>query len=336
MGRMDVILEVLLSDLYWLAICTGCIAASFFLPAIFAGIIAAARTKPTRWRDVPGGIVRGWLASILAAVVWMLFFFRLAQFLADVLKPMPNARLGQPLLLALGIGALVCLVIGYFVSARYYRLKIKDLAWKIDDQDPPQRGRYAFTLRTLLIMQMALIGVFGLWVTGRRDWIRQQTSWRQEELWRAGLRERLAGYGWDLGHPHRPLRLLHPEPYLQDFDDDVLDRLLPSDQVSHLELRSNGLTDEGIKKLVVHQTLQSMELHSQKITDSGIAHLKALPHLEVLNLSSPQLTNHVLDELRSMPSLRTVIVYEGEISRAAAADFRSARPQVSLLLVNPK
>jgi hypothetical protein len=332
---MDVILEVLLGDLCWLAVGTGCIAALFFLPAIFAGIIAAARTASTRWCDVPGGIVRGWVASVVAAVLWMLFFVRLGHLLMDMLR-LPHTQLEPPILLALGIGALVCPVIGYFVSARYYRWKIKDLGWKIDDQDPPQRGRYAFTLRTLLILQIALIGVFGLWVTGRRDWIRQQTTWRQEELWRAELRERLAGYGWDLGHPHRPLRLLHPEPYLQDFHDDVLDRLLPSDQVSHLELRSDALTDEGIKKLVVHQNLRSLELHSQKITGSGIAHLKALPNLEVLNLSSPQLTNHVLDELRSMPSLRTVIVYEGEISRAAAADFRSARPEVSLLLVNPK
>jgi hypothetical protein len=333
---MDVILEVLVSDLRWLAASTGIIGAFLFIPAVFAGFIAAVRTAPTRWCDVPGGILRGWLASVLAAIVWMLFFFRLGQFLVEILRPLPEARLDQPLILAFGIGALVCPVIGYFVAVRYFRWKVKDLGWKIANEPPRRQRRYAFTMRTLLIVQLAVVVVFGLWVTGRRELIHAQTSLRQTELWRAELGERLAGYGWDLAYPQRPLRLAHPEPQLRNFNDDVLDRLLPSDQVSHLELRSDELTDEGIKKLAAHPTLCSLELHSLKITDSGVKHLKSLSNLEVVNLSSPQLTDQVLDDLGSTRSLRTIIVYDGKITRAAAARFREDNPEVSLLVVSPK
>lgn len=330
---MDVILEVLLSDLRWLAWFVFIGGAALLGPAMIAGWIAAVRTPPTRWRDVPAGIVCGWLASVLVAVVWTLFFFRLAQFLLDALGPLPHARLDQPLLLALGIGALVCPVIGYFVSARYFRWKIKNLGWKIDDRPPPLQGRYAFTLRTLLIVQIALVSIFGLWITARRDRIRVRTEGREYEIWLAGLQERLGGHGWDLQHKIPPLRLFCWDKPLTAFSDDVLDRILLSDRIQHLEVISDGLTDDGLKKLAMHQELHSLKLGSQQLTDASIAHLRQLPSLENLHLISPQLTDESLDDLQTMPSLRRIVIVDALISKEAEARFKEIRPEVQLFVL---
>lgn len=324
MSDHDYILSVLQSDLLSLGKALLFFGVLWLIPACIVSYVAATRTEPTLWLDVPLGILWGWLAGVPA----------LAVSLGLAIGLMKVATLHEHWLsitFILAFSGSVVVVANYRAAVWCFRRRIEDrLGWKISDPPTPAANRgYSFSLRNLLLVQIALAAVFAIWIGARRDEIEARRKTGEERAYRQDLEARFGGYGWTYFHATREGLWLGQENRggLIGFDDQVLERLGPRDRLFWLTVRSDQLTDTGLEILSRNSELKKLEIDSSKITDAGIVHLKKLTKLERLEISGPQLTERALTELQSLESLQQLIFFSSKIPPKRGEEFEKARPQ---------
>lgn len=340
MPDLDPILDTLWHDVQMLIGAIVVMGVWWLIPAAMVGFVAAARTEPTRWCDLPMGIFWGWLGGIAGGIAAFLVLVGMREIteLGRGWRPPYVDSLWGGMFIG---GAIIAIVTNYQSSVWYYRRKIQQLhGWKLDD--PPPRSanhRYSFTLRRLLIAQFVTLFVFAMWVGARRDYIQRQYQYRREaaerQAQRESLKTRFEVVGWDVWIcPDERLNLAqHATPTLTNFDDKKLERLQPADRLLRITIRSDSLTDEGLEILGRQAELEELEIQSNQVTDAGIAHLHKLPLLKKVHLTCPKLTTKTLDELQAMESLRYVVIYQSSISYQRANEFEHSRPGVKIFVL---
>ena len=308
------------------------------VPASLVGLIAAEATRST-WRDVPLGIfwsLAAGVPTLLAALglcVGMLSFNRSGQ------------DWGL-LVLIYGASALVAIGAGYCSAVSYYvgRMKQRTAGDSLESQ--PTTQRFSFSLRKLLLIQVAFLFVFGFWLSVRRDELEHQrqetqkrTGWREalerqlaeQEAYQQRVVSRFARYGWNiLKSDDEGLSMIHTEPTLTGFRDEVLAQIEPADHLARLTVRSDDLTDFGLELICRNADLKELEIQSEYITDRGITHLVKLKKLEKLRISCPRLTEESLNDLVRLESLEQLTFYNSKIARRRRGDFKLVRPDVKI------
>jgi hypothetical protein len=328
MPDLDPILDTLWHDVQMLGNAIVDLGVFWLIPAAVIGFIAAAKTEPTRWRDLPVGIFWGWLGGVPSGIAALLVLAGMLE-ITELGRWRYSEFLWGGVLIA---GGIVAIVTNYRSSVRYYRWKIQQLyGWKIDD--PPLRPAnhlYSFTLRRLLIVQFVAIFVFAMWVGARREMILQAYEYQREEAYKQNLQTRFGDFGW---HGYRfgqeGLWLRMRGRSLVNFQDQVLERLEPADRLTQMEIRSDALTDRGLEILSRNAALSELRMQSQQVTDAGIVHLKKLKSLRRVELACPQLTEESLDSLQGIESLQYVTLYHSKITPERALEFKEKRPGVS-------
>lgn len=330
MSYLDIVLEMLWRDTQFLGTLVCVAGLIWLIPAFVITFVAAARTEPTLWRDLPAGVFWGWLAGSAAlAVCLALSFAALA---------IGNTRESWlSLSFVFGCSGFAAVAANYRAAVRFHRQRIQDrLGWKLDYHSPePAKRRFSFTLRQLLISQMVFIFAFALWVGVRRDHILRTHRYRQQEAERVAylqsLEERFGGYGWtDMYTLKEGLWLRQSQGRLAGFRDEVLERLEPRDRLFDLTLRSNELTDAGLEILGRNDNIERLHIASDQVTDKGIAHLKRLKKLKRLTLECPLLTEATLEELRGLESLQELILYSSQIASERGEELERSHSQVNV------
>jgi hypothetical protein len=323
-----VIFEVFCQDLSRLG---GVVLATLLLaviPAVVLTIMAAAQTGCGKASVMLGGALRCWLVGTPAFVASWFVLTGLYGFISHTFQLFHPAFHPGCLLSLLALSVLLAAVLGYVAAARYFaRAALRTGERPIFKSSVP-RWRKAFTLRTFVIAQIFCLFAFSLWLAGRRDLIHSRENRRQELIWEADVHERLDGYGWNVMCPVRQTVWLHNVGSLSNFNDDVLDKILPTDGLTEIKLESEALTDAGLAKLARHPKLNRVYIDSPHVTDAGIAELVKVPSLKWLELTCEQLTGDSLIELQKVKTLSSLSIHKGKISRAAADDFRNVRPDV--------
>ena len=97
-----------------------------------------------------------------------------------------------------------------------------------------------------------------------------------------------------------------------------------------LDLKSTAVTDAGLEYLKGLSALRWLYLDNTKITDAGLEHLKGLTALELLSLEHTQITDAGLEHLKGLPTLRSLLLHNTRVTEAGKADFRAARPDVTI------
>lgn len=323
------IFEVLCQDLIRLS---GVILATLILallPSIVLSVIAAAQVGCGRVHDLLLGALRCWLVGTMAFVVsWLVLtslyrsIWRTFQLFHPAFHPWCEFSL-------IGFSVLLAGVLGYVTTARYFTARAELLVDKQPlSKSSVSRWRYAFTLWTLIVAQLVCLFAFGLWLARRRDLIQSHEDRRQELMWQADVHERLDGYGWDVMCPMREMLWLYNVGPLSNFNDDVLDMVLPTDGLQDIKLESDALTDAGVAKLSRHPKLKRVDIRSSHVTDTGVAQLAKVPSLKWVDLTCERLTGESLAELQKVKTLNSLSIHKSKISRAAADAFRIARPDV--------
>lgn len=321
MSYLDIVLEMLWRDTQFLGTILCVVGLIWLVPSFVITFVAAARTEPTLWRDLPAGVFWGWLAGSAA----------LAVCLALSLAALAIGNTGESWLsisFVFGCSGFAAVVANYRAAVRFHRQRIQDrLGWKLDYDPPePAKRRFSFTLRQLLISQMVFIFAFALWVGARRDQIVRKYRFRQEEAERMeymqSVERRFGSYGWTtMFEMEEGLWLGQSRGRLSGFRDEVLERIEPRDRLFELTLRSNELTDAGLEILSRNDNVQQLEIASDRVTDKGIAHLKRLKKLKRLTLECPALTAASLEELRALESLQYLTLYASQIPRERADEL---------------
>lgn len=85
--------------------------------------------------------------------------------------------------------------------------------------------------------------------------------------------------------------------------------------ITHLDINSSDLTDEGLKHLENLSNLQSLNLFGTQITDKGLQHLQGLSNLQYLNLGWTNITDKGFKYIQSLPNLKTLLFYDLQISK---------------------
>ena len=187
------------------------------------------------------------------------------------------------------------------------------------------------TLRQLFLGQFVIGLLLGWWVITRHDEIGER---RIELDWQA--RERAAEaifgrYGWyvKIYRDTGTIGLWNPDSFaVQPVTDTALDLVAQHDEVVELYVRSDLVSDEGLKRLASAKNLRLIKIASSQITDEGFHTLAKLPSLEQLDIDSPHLT---LDDLKRLPgaqSLKFVIVRGLTLTRDEYLELLAAQPKI--------
>lgn len=293
---------------------------------------AAAGNKPTLWRDFPGGLFWGWMAAMAAAVT----FSCATAFTVGFIHRAYDSNNWRVLeIYALCIFGPVCLFTCYWVAGAWFRYKIKQRRIRQELGLPDQPYRWsAISLRTLLLIQLGVFFTIGGWYSANRSSIEYRYRWKQRLAWQETVHARFDGYGWHLRKMWHPLTLCSTGP-LVNFNDQVLTKLQPDDQLKKLCVNSDQLTNVGMQTIAEQTNLTDLRIKSASITDAGVAQLAKLPQLEFLTLDCPLLTDAVLVELQKCPKLKGVIIAHPKISREAFAAYRAAKPNVGISVNHP-
>lgn len=167
----------------------------------------------------------------------------------------------------------------------------------------PERRRFQFTLRTLLVV-VAVGGVLGGWVgSGLRE------QWRQQAA--AGELEKVGGVCWWDGRPQ----------WLEK----VLGRYCFQSVIS-VRFKSTQVTDAGLEHLQGLGQLEVLYLDGTKITDAGLAHLSGLSQLAHLALDNTKVTDAGLKYLAGLSRLTYLQLSGTKVSEEGASALKTLLP----------
>ena len=155
----DPLIDILLRDLYWLALVLvgfGLIMALFLFPTF---LTIYGRT----WREFLGRVLLSWVVGVGSCTGSFLLLINLGPRVADRT-----------------LYALAGFVIGCW--AVYRHLHRPDFWWELRSDEATPRRRLVFSLRTFMLVQLALLAVCGLWAASRRIELKELYDKRQKEL----------------------------------------------------------------------------------------------------------------------------------------------------------
>jgi hypothetical protein len=328
MDMTRIVLESLWNDMrlfgpFWLL--------TFFVAGVMTAV-AAVRNEPTFWRDLPGGLLWGWLAGMTVAIVFSIA----SVYIEESIRKAYDYKNWQVLqVFALVIFGPICLVVCYWTTGWWFRRKIKQRRLRHEQGLPIlPHAWYAISLRTFLLIQLGVFLTIGGWYSANRNSLESRYHWKQRRAWHETVHARFDRYGWNLGNCWEPLQLKCSAP-LVGFDDQVLEKLLPTDELRTLHIHSDQLTIVGMRTISEQATLEYLTITSQKIKNADLVPLAKLPRLRRLILDCPNLTEAALDELQKCPALEDISIRRPEISREALAAFRAAKPKVFITANHP-
>lgn len=295
--------------------------------------IAAVRNEPTIWRDVPGGMFWGWIAAMAAAICFTIASAFIEEFIRKTYG-YNNWRVLQ--IFALCIFGPICLFACYWIAGAWlrYKIKLQRIRQELGLPVLPHRW-YAISMRTLLLIQLVVFLTIGGWYSAHRGEIKSRYRWEQKLAWQETVHSRFGRYGWRLiADQWLPLMLMGDQP-LVGFDDQVLEKLDPADELKMLQINSDQLTDVGMRFIGEQTSLEFLTIKTENVTDAGLAELAKLPKLNYLSLNCPNLTDAALAELQKCSALKNIIILSPEISREALAAYQAAKPEVHIHVNHP-
>jgi hypothetical protein len=177
MSDYEPILNALSTDLA--AVCLGFMVFGvlYFIPSMVVAFIAATVSRPNSWSELPRGSVWGWLIGVIAWVSTTALLILLAEMLLG------SRMSGFRIELFVGfmfIGFLVAVSAQYHFDTHFYLSQGQDrVGWETEPRFRPVKRYFTFTLKSLLIAQIVLIFLFGLWVGARRSSILREYELRR-------------------------------------------------------------------------------------------------------------------------------------------------------------
>ena len=340
MSDLPYLLSTLRSDLQSLVEFVAFLSFLWFLPACVVSFIAAARTEPTLWRHVPLGIFWGWIAGVLAAAVTGVISLAVAE--TGLFR-----ENWVTIVIAFGTCGIAAIIANYRAATSYYQNRIKArLGWQITDPPlQPANRWYSFSLRKLLLSQVILLSVMGLWLAVRRGEIHRRRKSADdlakliakadaEKAYRARLLSRFGGHWQHINAGSDGLSLrLSSQTKQPGFQEEVLSRFEPQDRLYEIMIGSDQLTDAGLEILSRNEELKHVVIESNQVTDAGLAHLKKLKKLEWLNLTCSQVTEQGMDDLKSLENLKFLAIYHSKIPFERGKEFQESRPGVQVFVI---
>ena len=328
MSDYDPILSALSNDLLGIVLLFMIFGMLHFIPSMVVAYVAGMRTE-RMLSELPRGTFWGW---VMGVPIWVAVMV-LQIFLAEMLLGKRLERFRVELYFGFAVtGFIAAVSLQYHLVVHYFRSKTPEQpGWQYDGpifQTSPQRY-FTFSLRKLLIAQVVLIFLFGLWVGARREGILEEYESRRLRAPIESLRRRLGiAHGWDISANSTGGIGLHQDDYrgpLRNFNDDVLAQIRPARLLS-IDLHSDQLTDKGLEILIENEELRNISIRSINVSDAGIFHLRQLKGLRFLSLDCPQLTERVLDELQAMPALEEITLHRTDISAERVEEFNQQNP----------
>ncbi|WP_254513735.1 hypothetical protein [Anatilimnocola floriformis] len=297
-------------------------------PAI--ATFACLRRPPFQWRTWRSSAWVAWRTGVVVCVASTLFGVGIVQLLSNLIAGY------QPL--DMQSVTTICLL-GYLLAFGVaYRRTVRHLA-TIAEPEKDSR-RFAFSLRTLILVQVAIIVAIGLWVANRHPFhvLKMQQLAQQhqidEQRMEAQVMQRLQQPGWHAvvsSNPRR-LQLFTQGSDLPGFSEQTLDRITREDGLSLIEVRSDQLTDLGVSKLAEHRDLKFLTLKSDSISDSCFAAFAGHPSLLALRVDSNNLTDEVFQQLQQIPKLKEVHLTLPMGTEAAINSYRQTKPGVKVTI----
>jgi hypothetical protein len=337
-------LLVLQHDLLFLAQIFLVVGIGMVLPAWFVAAAAAGRDSRIGWPLFWRVLFVAWRIGVGGLVLTFLLGWALMTQLHRNLKIDSSLTPPAfwPILGVLSFG--IAIWLAYRHAAAYLKLALLQRN-TTTAANVPVAGKLPsthFTLGTFFLYQLLGLLIVGLWIECRRDWVMEQYK-EQERVasnvrWEQSVVDRFGSYGWRIDHspavsPTRNLKLFRPGP-LQKFDDSVLDRLKPADELVALDIQSDNLTDRGLKMIARNELLEALAIESGQVTDAGIAELPKLAHLQHLRLRCPKLTDDCLEHFANRQGWTLVVIESPLITVDGLKSFNSRHPGKNIRVIN--
>jgi hypothetical protein len=289
------------------------------LPASVIGVLLGAWSRSlVSWRQLRRMIGRGVLVGTGAAfVLSMIVQFSLA---AEGL-PLAFGRraLGEEGSLHLILLSPAIAFLGaYLLTRRLPLAAIKD----------PRRS---YTLRQLFVGQLIVGLVLGWWAYTRRSELgqrKQELSWQAREQ---SLTAIFGPYGWYVKtwHDKDDIALWQgANPAPQVVTDATLDLVVRQGNIVELDIKSDAVTDDGLRRLATSKGIKILEVTSNQLTDDGIHAVSQIPGLETLVVDSPGVTLAGLKQMPKSTSLQFVQVRRLVLTRAEYFDLMASQPDI--------
>lgn len=118
---------------------------------------------------------------------------------------------------------------------------------------------------------------------------------------------------------------------IRNFNGMMLDEIAPiKEQVVHLKLTNQGITDSDLQKLKPFQSLAHLQLEKSKITDEGLKQLQFLASLQQLNLYGTGITDKGLESLAGCRQLKSLYLWKTNVTEEGIARLQKALPKLNV------
>jgi mono/diheme cytochrome c family protein len=115
---------------------------------------------------------------------------------------------------------------------------------------------------------------------------------------------------------------------ITDADMAALARIGP--QIYALNLRDAGLVDQQLETVGTFENLAHLRLELNPITDAGVAQLQGLEKLEYLNLYGTKLSDKGIAQLAKLEKLHDLFVWQTSITTAGIAELKRTRANLNV------
>jgi len=112
-----------------------------------------------------------------------------------------------------------------------------------------------------------------------------------------------------------------------------LEALQPvSEQVTWLDLRNTGLTDDMLTQVGNLPNLTRLRLDGNPVTEKGIAYLESLNRLEILSLYHTEVSKECLKSLIKLPNLKKLYLGKTRVITDDIAQIQRSKPDLEIVL----
>ena len=115
---------------------------------------------------------------------------------------------------------------------------------------------------------------------------------------------------------------------LTDADLAALARICP--QVQALNLRNAGLLDQHLEVIGRCENLVHLRLELNPVSDAGLVPLQGLGNLEYLNLYGTRISNKGLLSIAKFPKLRELYVWQTSVTASGIAELKRGRSELDI------